>query len=314
LYYYKVVMNSGLFSEHGLSLDRLRSFLEVVEAGSIVKAAGGDTNKQSQYSRQIKELEVFFGAELTSRKGRRIEITDEGERLGRLIRGAFTDLADFKADSKNEPRRAVLASGASVTEWMVAPSIARCRASLGNPLVKTLTLRSADVVRGLDDGNVDFGILRDDSIPSSLDRVEIGTLSYKLFVPKSLAPKTNPRSGTGWDKLLSDLPQARLLGGGRLRRSVDEAHQALACRPNIIAEASSLLQLAAMVKSGQCAAILPHTASLAVGENARAIPLTGFLDYTRCLCVAYKPTAITRRNWDEQTAEQLAKCLRAMLK
>ena len=74
-------MNKELFSEHGLSLDRLKSFLDVVEAGSIVKAAAGDTNRQSQYSRQIKELEVFFGAELTKRRGRRIEITEEGERL-----------------------------------------------------------------------------------------------------------------------------------------------------------------------------------------------------------------------------------------
>jgi len=304
-------MNKELFSEHGLSLDRLKSFLDVVEAGSIVKAAAGDTNRQSQYSRQIKELEVFFGAELTKRRGRRIEITEEGERLARLIRGAFTDLADFRADSKNEARRAVIAGGASVIEWMVAPAIARCRAVLGNPLIETLSMRSTDVVRALDDGKVDFGILREDSIPTSIQRVEVGPLSYRLFVPAKLAPKSTPRSGAAWDKLLSQLPQARLLGGGRLRRAVDEAHQALACRPNIIAEASSLLQLAAMVKSGQCAAILPHTARLAAGENSKAIPLTRFLDYSRSLCVAYKPTAIARRGWNEQTAAQLAECLRA---
>jgi DNA-binding transcriptional LysR family regulator len=180
--------------------------------------------------------------------------------------------------------------------------------------METLSLRSADVVRALDDGKVDFGILREDSIPPTVDRVEIGTLSYKLFVPNKLAPKSNPRSDKGWDKLLSEIPQARLLGGGRLRRAVDEAHQALACRPNIIAEASSLLQLAAMVKSGQCAAILPHTARLAVGENTKAIPLSGFLDYSRRLCVAYKESAIARRGWDEQSAKQLAKCLRTLLK
>jgi len=307
-------MNEELFSEHGLSLDRLRAFLDVVEAGSIVKAANGDTNRQSQYSRQIKELEVFFGAELTRRKGRRIEITDEGERLARLIRGAFTDLADFKADSKNEHRRAVIAGGASVIEWMVAPAIARCRASLGNPLMETLSLRSADVVRALDDGQIDFGILREDSIPAAINRVEIGQLSYRLFVPAELAPSSTPRSGAAWDKLLSEIPQARLLGGGRLRLAIDEAHQALACRPNIIAEASSLLQLAAMVKSGQCAAVLPHTARLAVGENTKAMSLTGFLDYSRSLCVAYKDSAITRRGWDKQAVEQLATCLRVTIR
>ena len=154
---------SKLFAEHGLSLDRLKSFLDVVEAGSIVKAAGGDTNKQSQYCRQIKELETFFSAELTRRKGRRIEITEEGQRLAKLIRDSFTVLADFRADSKNEARRAVIAGGASVIEWLIAPALADCRKALGNPILETHTLRSADVVRALDDGQIDFGILRADA-------------------------------------------------------------------------------------------------------------------------------------------------------
>lgn len=307
-------MNNELFSEHGLSLDRLKSFLDVVESGSIVKAAGGDSNKQSQYSRQIKELEVFFGAELTIRKGRRIEITEEGERLARLIRGAFTDLSDFRADSKNQPRRAVIAGGASVIEWMVAPALARCRAALGNPLIETLSMRSTDVIRALDDSKVDFGILREDSIPASLDRVAVGQLSYRLFVPKKMAPKSTPRSPSSWDKLLSELPQARLLGGGRLRSAIDSAHQAIACRPNIIAESSSLLQLAAMVKSGQCAAMLPHTAQLASGDDTKSIALSGFLDYSRDLCIAYSPASISRRNWDVQTVELIAESLKLTLK
>ena len=38
-------------------MERLKTFLEVAQAGSIVGAAGGDCVRQSQYSRQIKELE-----------------------------------------------------------------------------------------------------------------------------------------------------------------------------------------------------------------------------------------------------------------
>jgi hypothetical protein len=52
------VMNQfdRLFSLAGLSLDRLRTFLRVAEAGNLSKAAQGDVTKQSQFSRQIKEL------------------------------------------------------------------------------------------------------------------------------------------------------------------------------------------------------------------------------------------------------------------
>ena len=61
-------MFENLFSEHGLSLERLRTLQLVSEAGSIAAAARGDTTRQSQYSRQLKELEQFFGTTLTRRQ------------------------------------------------------------------------------------------------------------------------------------------------------------------------------------------------------------------------------------------------------
>ena len=56
-----------LFAVSGLSLDRLRTFLRVAEAGNLAKAAQGDATKQSQFSRQNKELEAYFGVPLTRR-------------------------------------------------------------------------------------------------------------------------------------------------------------------------------------------------------------------------------------------------------
>lgn len=53
-------MFEHLFSERGLSLDRLKTLIEVARAGSIAAAARGDSARQSLYSRQIKELEEFF--------------------------------------------------------------------------------------------------------------------------------------------------------------------------------------------------------------------------------------------------------------
>ena len=52
-------MFAKLFAQSGLSLDRLRALVEVGATGSIVRAAEGDPARQSQYSRQIKELEDF---------------------------------------------------------------------------------------------------------------------------------------------------------------------------------------------------------------------------------------------------------------
>ena len=53
-------MFEKLFSEGRLTFERLRTLVEIDHAGSISKAAPGDLNRQSQYSRQLKEIEVFF--------------------------------------------------------------------------------------------------------------------------------------------------------------------------------------------------------------------------------------------------------------
>jgi DNA-binding transcriptional LysR family regulator len=311
---YEVMDFSPLFAEHGLSLDRLRSFLKVVDAGGIAAATGSDPNRQSLFSRQIKELETFFGASLTQRKGRRLEITPDGERLARLIRSSFTDLSDFRADSQNEARRAIVAGGASVIEWLLTPALSDCRKALGNPLLETRSLRSAEITRALDDGQIDFGVLRSDAVPSSLKTVPIGKLDYALYIPQSLAPTRCPANPGQWTKLLSNLPQARLIIGSRFRRAVDEAHQTLLIRPTIVAETTSILQLAAIVKAGHAAAFLPQTADAALaGSPFVKFPLAHFLDHHRNLVLAYSQSHLSRRDWSQTQLSRIQALLKARL-
>lgn len=93
-----IVMFEHLFSKGGLSLDRLRRFMQMAQAGSIAKAAPGDTNRQSQISRQIRELEQFFGTGLTRRKGKTLSLSAAGEHLALLIRQQLQDLEDFRKE------------------------------------------------------------------------------------------------------------------------------------------------------------------------------------------------------------------------
>src|SRR5436190_19413828 len=88
-------MFDKLFTDRGLSLDRLRAFLKVAATGSIVKAANGDAVKQSQYSRQIREVEDFFRAKLIERHGKGIRLTAKGRELARISRFFLRGLANF---------------------------------------------------------------------------------------------------------------------------------------------------------------------------------------------------------------------------
>jgi len=78
-------MNKDLLSESGLSLERLAGFLAVADAGSIAGVAPGDPSRPPLLSRQIKDLEAFFGAKLTRRVGRGLELTDAGREKIRQV-------------------------------------------------------------------------------------------------------------------------------------------------------------------------------------------------------------------------------------
>lgn len=117
-------MFEHLFAERGLSLDRLKTLIEVAKAGSIAAAARGDSARQSLYSRQIKELEEFFGVELASRRGKVLALTGAGWELVRLASESLCLLDDFKSRSRNLPYRFTIGAGDSLHAWVVAPVLA----------------------------------------------------------------------------------------------------------------------------------------------------------------------------------------------
>jgi len=90
-------MYQKLLSQSGFSMERLATFCAVADAGSIVSAAKGDLSRQSLMSRQIRELETFFGVDLVRRVGRGLELTDTGRELAAIGRQNFKGLADYAA-------------------------------------------------------------------------------------------------------------------------------------------------------------------------------------------------------------------------
>jgi len=79
-----------IVSKNGFSLDRLATLCAVVEARSIVAAAGPNSSRQSQFSRQIKELEDVLEQKLFDRVGKSLRPTDAGVQLARMTK-AFLD-------------------------------------------------------------------------------------------------------------------------------------------------------------------------------------------------------------------------------
>jgi DNA-binding transcriptional LysR family regulator len=188
-------MDHDLFARQGLSLDRLRSFLLVATAGGMARAAPGEPARQSQLSRQIRELEGFFGHALIVRKGRGIALTPAGERLAGVVRETIEGLSDIAAEGCRAPTSLSLGAGDSVLHWWVIPRLGAALARAPGAAVTLAALSARDVVDRLFDARLDVGLLRRDALPDGLRGRPIGSLDYALFVPRRLLPELPRRRG-----------------------------------------------------------------------------------------------------------------------
>jgi DNA-binding transcriptional LysR family regulator len=258
LYDFSVMNHFGnLFAISGLSLERLRTFLEVAEAGNISKAAHGDATKQSQFSRQIKEMEAFFGVALTRRVGRRIEITEEGKHLTLLIRRQFRELDDFRESMSGRSVTVRLGSQGSIIDWLVLPRVAEAHKALGNALIEIEQMRTLDIVRAVADGRLDFGIVRDDAVPKSLKRWKLGQVGYAVFAANALW-----KNAASAEELIAKAPAIELLPSGQFSTRWQAWLEKQKLQPKVIAKVSSFTDAAKAVQAGHAAAILPDLAAV----------------------------------------------------
>lgn len=250
-------MFSELLSEGGLSFDRLASFCLVAEAGGVTKAAKGDPARQSLFSRQIKELEEFFGTELIRRKGRGIVLTEAGQRLRLIARECAVQLTDFRHGCKDRPVEVVIGTGESIIHWVIVPRLAKLRERLPNIRIKLLNLPTSDAVNRLMEGTIDFAIVRKDSVAGTLKTKPLGVMQYSLFVPKSMKMAVP----TDIPTLLGTLPLATLEGDGNFRSELASEARRIGVQINVQVEFPSFPAAARAVAKGAVAAILPSIAA-----------------------------------------------------
>lgn len=246
-----------IFDVSGLSLDRLRTFLRVVEAGNLTKAARGDQTKQSQFSRQIKELENFFGVALTRRVGRQIEITDEGHRLALVVRRQFRELDDFREAMAGRSVSVRFGTQGSIIDWLLVPRLGDISKALGNAMIEMEQLRTLDVVRAVADGRLDFGIVREDALPAETKRWRLGSVGYALFAANAFW-----KGCATAEDVIGKAPVADLLPGGQFPTRWQEWLTKEKLRPRVLARVSSFTDLARAVQAGHAAAVLPEMAAV----------------------------------------------------
>ncbi len=174
-----------LFSESGLSLDRLRALVEVGACGSIVKAAEGDPARQSLYSRQLKELESFFQASLVERHGKGVRLTSHGRELARISRFFLLGLSNFQRGCLAEGQSYRIGADATFSECFLIPLLTESPGQSGIRF-RIETVAGAEVERRLHDLTLDFGVMKQRVLSRPLQMKELGRCRLRLWVPRSL--------------------------------------------------------------------------------------------------------------------------------
>lgn len=300
--YSVMIASDPLFSRRGLSLDRLASFLRVVEAGGIARAAPNKPAEQSQISRQIRELEEFFGHKLFDRRGRAIVPTPAGLHLAEISRSIFSGLADVAREAGGQPAPYAFGAGDSLLHWWILPKLG----ALSRWASFSISAQPSDEVRQrLLDGRLDLGVVSQASLHASLKSRALGSIEYSVFVPRNLAPPGAKTLAAALSKAPLVEQTTELEPNTHLERAAKKAGVTLS--PALAVE--TFPQAARAVSSGAYAALLPGIARADLPSN-KFTELRLEISAKRALFLSWHPSLFRRRPSAERLIDQLEDRLR----
>jgi len=280
-------MYQNLLSRSGFSMERLAGFCAVADVGSIAAVAKGDPSRQSLLSRQIRELETFFGVDLVRRVGRGLELTDAGRELASIGRQNFKELSDYAARCRQQEWTVRIVASNSVAQWLLLPRLKAVAEAQPHVRFEIFHEQTREMVAGTREGTYDLAFVRKDALVPGLKEAVLGVIESCLYIPKTLS-KVPPKSVA---EAISNLPMALPIGG-RMRDTVERLAAKKGLTPRVVLACSSYLQAAQAVQSGMCAAVLPQTALSSLdAKKLHRLPIPD--KFT--LCLAWTPRNVDTR-------------------
>jgi DNA-binding transcriptional LysR family regulator len=247
----------------GVSLERLEALCLVVQAGSIAQAAVDDPSRQSQFSRQIKDLERAFGKQLVEKQGRIVRPTPAGIAVATLSQSFFDGIAEIVHDQEDRP--VVIASGESVIRWLLLPKLGRMAAKL--PAWRFRNLRTRQTLDALNSGEVDVGVIRVDAVPAEFVSKDVGSLEYAWVFPRALLPQKTAAGAVS----AASLPFAALESDGQLMSLVRATAERHGLRLNVRVELESFSLVLNAVQTRTVGAVLPREMATQLNADEFAI-------------------------------------------
>lgn len=243
---------TGIFAKNGVSLERLQSLEKVVRAGSINRVAQGDTNVQTQLSRQIAELEKTLGLQLLDRTKKPHAPTEAARRLADACGCFVREVEEIAAAASGLQRPITVGAGEVVIREFLIPKIGKQKK--GKELVRWVmrNLQRGKIQEGLAAEWLDVGIASGLVQSGNVKVADLDSYGFKLLLPDGEKPDK-----CGW-KRLTDLPVAMLDGDAGFRQYVMECCREAGVGLVIGAECTSFPQAVDLAQGAGWAVFVPE--------------------------------------------------------
>ncbi|MBL8226395.1 MAG: LysR family transcriptional regulator [Chromatiales bacterium] len=243
----------------GLSLSRLAAFLAVAEAGGLARAAPGDPTRQSQLSRQVRDVERALGVQLLTRHAQGVALTASGTHLVTVLRDLQAGLALVRDDTSMID--VTLAAGDSLLRWLILPRLPEALSAC--PRISATVAPVDDGWAAVREGYAHLGVARSRPREDGLRVRRLGVWRYALFVPRSLT--VDPRDAEG----IAGLPFVAVTAA---TRPLERLEKTLRRKVRVALHCVTFPQAARAVATGAYAAVLPMLAESDV-PAAMAVPI-----------------------------------------
>ena len=270
----------------------LKTFVTVVESGSMVAAANQLQISPPAVAQQIRNLERQLDTTLFRRAGRTVAVTEAGARIMAYAKDLLRNVDDLHAIATDESIGGELRIGAGGTALTgILPSIlARTTKKFPKISIHIRSGMSMDLFRYVETGELDAAFVI--AAPNDLHK----TMGWQLLRVEPmivLAPKS--MAGADPNELLATQPFIRYDRVGRGGNLVDQYLHKCRIVPKERFELNSLHAIAAMVDQGLGVSLVPDWATPWLeGLNLVRLPLK-IEHEPRCLGVVWNTSSIRIR-------------------
>ena len=273
----------------GLSFDRLETLSTIVAQGGIARAAAGDANRQSQFSRQVAELESWFGVDLLDRSSTPSRPTDVALRIVRQVDEFRREMDAIRESAGNGRRTVVFGAGERMIRSYLIPWAAK---ALNDSLKLVFRNLTSNAVRTeLLAGRLDFGILRGERCPEGMAHFALKPIPICLFLPPALAKS---RRKWRWNDL-EEIPLILPEGDGRCARFLREKSLDAGIELNVAMECSTWTQSIDAMRECGIGGFVPKDLGKQAPAGFEAVSLGGLNGFADEYVIAWSAAEARKR-------------------